>query len=274
MPKTETEIENEWNLRKALVLKEHVIDARQVLAKAKAKTDFIVENRIPRGAISMLAGPPGSSKSWLAYDLILSALAGEPSWLGEVMNIKRREEALILNFDNPTNELGRRMRRLGLGYDESRIKFHSPDRNALKLPGSAEDLLAMVDAIKPTIVLCDSLRQSHTSDENDSGEMAEIMGHFKTWVQDSGASVILIHHTNKDTLATGTGSVRGSVEIPASCDAIVEIGRAEKGISEARWTKHRGWMLSEQDESRRFRLIDEGDETFLEYVEPRTKRNG
>lgn len=266
MAKTELEIEHEWNIRKALVVKPPIlIGAQAVLDQAKLRPDFLVENRITRGSICMLAGPPGSSKSWLAYDLAIGLAQGGSDWIGQAMNARAREKILILNYDNPTPELGRRMLRLGLEGSDT-IQFHSPEREPLKLMTAFEDLQAMAAAVMPSLIIVDSLRQAHTSDENDSGDMAAVMGQFKVWVQETKATVLLIHHTSKDQLASGTATVRGSVEIPASCDVIIEVGAADRGISEARWTKHRSWPMSDSEEALRFAVKDYGEETRVEAV--------
>src|SRR4051812_44807051 len=107
MARSELEIEHEWNIRKALIIKPPIlIGPREVLAAAKTTPDFLVDQRVPRGAITMLAGPPGSSKSWLAYDLAISLAQGGGQWIGRPLASRPgRERVLILNYDNPTPEL-------------------------------------------------------------------------------------------------------------------------------------------------------------------------
>ena len=95
---------------------------------------------VPSRAITLLLGPPGSGKSWLAYSLALAVARGD-RWLG-IEPPARQGPVLILNYDNPTPEMGRRFKKLGMTAADP-IWFHSVDRGQLTMPASAGILSAM-----------------------------------------------------------------------------------------------------------------------------------
>jgi hypothetical protein len=120
----------------------------------------------------------------------------------------------------------------------------------LRLPAAFEPLEALVYALRPNIILIDSMRQSNTADESDSQEMAEVMGNLRQ-LAEHGAAVVVIHHTRKND-----DQLRGSTEIEAGTDAIINVS---DGI--ANWAKTRGWEMA--DPNLAFPLDDDGDATYL-----------
>jgi RecA-family ATPase len=232
-----------------------LIGARALLAAAEVRTDFLIPDAIPAHAITLMIGVPGSGKSWLAYALAMSAIHGE-EWLG--IAPERTGRVLVLNYDNPTPEAGRRFMRLGLTLeDEGQFFIHSVDQGSLKLPKARAEIRGIVDELRPVLVLVDSLRQAHTCDENSSQEMAEVMDCLKD-VAKLGAAVVVIHHSLKSSEAIGVGKARGTGEIPASADAQISITG-----DVADWDKHRSWAMSPEDARIGFEIVDRGARTFV-----------
>lgn len=265
----------EWEARKARMLRPPwVIGAGEMLRAAEVETPFLVPAAVPAGAITLIVGEPGAKKSWLAYGLALAVAAaaeGDRSrseWLGlPVTPQGPTGSVLVLNYDNPTNECGRRFKRLGMKESDP-IFFHSVDTAPLRLMQHAEDVEAMVAALRPSLVVADSLRQSHESDENSSKEMADVMSVYKK-LRAYNCAVVVVHHTRKGELESpGVARARGSSEISASTDAQIDVSRSGSAdVDNAVWTKHRGWVLSELEETKSFEVADIGDRTVLRVVE-------
>lgn len=242
-----------------------IIGAAALAAKASIKTAFLVEGAIPSRDITIITAPPGSMKSWLAYDLVMATVRGRP-WLG--FQAPQQGSGLVLNYDNPTSEVGRRFLRLGMGpEDEGRLHFHSVDVGLrLQLPGHYRNLLAVVERLQPKIIMIDSMRQSHTNDENDSKQMGEIMGQLKS-LYAFGASVIICHHST-----IGTGRTRGSGEIDGSVTCHIALDG-----DTARWEKHRSWEqrppeMPPWEEGIRFAVTDAGELTHVTRLPPRERK--
>jgi RecA-family ATPase len=234
-----------------------IVGAAAIIKAAATRTAFLIQDRIPARAITFIVGAPGEAKSWLAYSLAIAVMHGTP-WLG-CDNTTSPGPALFLNYDNPTPELGRRMLRLGLDPTDPAF-FHSVEVNPLQLPEAHEDLLAIVDNLKPVITVVDSFRQAHVSNENDSGEMAIVMRAMKA-LTSRGSAVVIVHHASKSLEAQGAAKARGAGEIIASADAAIMVAN-----SVASWEKVRSWQLPDIEAAIPFRLVDRGDRTYVEVV--------
>jgi RecA-family ATPase len=256
-----------WDERvREIVRPPWMLDAKALLAKATLQTLFLADAAVPAGAITIFCGPPGAKKSWLAYSLAIAVAQGG-EWLGSRVTPRGpTNNTLVLNYDNPTPELGRRFMRLGMQPDDP-IHFHSVELDPFRLPQYADEVRALVSHYRPSLVIVDSLRQAQTEDENDSKVMADIMRTYKS-LYAHGAAVVIIHHAGKGALTEGVNKVRGSSEIAGSADAVVDVIQATADTPDmAIWTKHRSWQLEVYEEARAFELKDHGESTILTLKE-------
>lgn len=237
----------------------YLMDAGTLIDRSSTETPFVIDQIIPDEGICFLAGKPGSMKSWLAYDAALAVCRGRP-WLG--FDVPKAGNVLVLNFDNPSHELGRRFVRLGLKR-EDKIMFHSPAATLpreglpamLQLPDSLTALQLIMIRLRPMLVLVDSYRQSHTGDEHSSRDMGRIMSCLRS-LTGYGASILVLHHLRKQGQQkddVDDEPLRGSTEIQASADTILIV----KGDT-ITFNKTRGWRTAIQEI--RF-LVDDPTET-------------
>lgn len=252
----------------------YVRPAGALLEVARDTTPFLVENTLPAGGLVVFAGDPGGGKSWLAYDLALALVQNRP-WLGRKVveaparGSLRGHRVLVLNYDNPDWELGRRFRRLGLKADDP-VYFHSmcskpPPQDLpaiLQLPMSFDPLMAIVDNLAPTLIVVDSMRQAHTLDEDRSADMGRVMACLKG-LMSRGATVLALHHLRKRGAKDVELQTRGSGEIEASCD-VLTIVTGEAAHGKISWKKVRGWLMPDESRHLSFAVSDEGDTTKVE----------
>ena len=265
-----------WAERGATLVDIYVEGAEAVLASARDTTPFLVQDYIPQGGVTFFAGKPGVKKSWLAYDMCIGVVRSE-TWLGQDV-VGDKHSALVLNFDNPKWELGRRFKRLGM-LPEDKIFFHSicsglPPEGLpaiLQLPSAIEAIMAICDQISPSLIVVDSLRQAHTGEEKSSSDMARVMSCLKI-LTSRGATVLALHHLRKsapgETDDSGD-SLRGSTEILASADCSV-IVHEDRCV----WHKTRGWDLIDSRRALPFEVADskkEPSKTFVRSLDPYAK---
>jgi len=73
---------------------------------------------------------------------------------------------------------------------------------------SANETKAMVDACKGArLVIVDPLRRFHGGEENDAAHMSAVVEAFEQLAADTGAAVILSHHTNRSSALAGAGEL-------------------------------------------------------------------
>lgn len=258
--------------RGATLLDIYIKDAAAVLAAARDETPFLVTNYIPQGGVVFFAGKPGAKKSWLAYDLCL-AVVRNAKWLGQKV-VPGKHCALVLNFDNPEWELGRRFKRLGM-EPEDQIFFHSicskpPPEGLpaiLQLPRAGEAVMAICDQISPSLIIVDSFRQAHTEEERSSSGMAHVMSWLKV-LTGRGATVLVLHHLRKSVPGADdvdADAMRGSSEILASADCSVMVYE-----DRCEWKKTRGWEMDDTHRTISFAVEDDANEpyTYVRKVNP------
>lgn len=248
--------EQRYEELKAVAVGRWTIGAGELLALAQPQA-FLIEKAIPKRGITFISGAPGGAKSWAAYGLVMSVIHGTP-WLNRafVDADETTSGVLVLNYDNPTPECARRYEQLGLQPGDP-VRFHTlsisdPNAHELRFPGEEdlEQLHMVVGGLRPKLVLIDSFRQAHLADENDSKAIAEVMRSFRSLLA-FGATVVVLHHTTKSG-----GALRGSGEITAAADAVIEITGDEEGGRCATWTKNRGWPMPMNLKQVAFDLVD------------------
>lgn len=232
-----------------------------VMMMAAPKTEWIVEGIIPRASVTLLAGEPGSYKSWLALTLLRSAVSG-----GKFLD--RECEALsvlYLDRENPLTVVRERLAMLGVESLAGTKIWGGwlPDP-----PPAIGDvrLLEMARERRP-LLLFDSLIRFHSADENSATEMAEVMQNLRA-LANVGATVVALHHKPK---AEGA-HYRGSSDIAGGVDTAFSVSRdRQAGILKLECFKSR--FLEEFSITLRPDLAGTGDFVVTEAPEATAAQN-
>ncbi len=86
--------------------------------------------------------------------------------------------------------------------------------------------------LRPRLLVLNPLVRLHGIDENHAGDVAELLGYFRTLQRELGVAVLLVHHTRKnaaDGVAAGLG-LRGSGDIHAFGDSNLYLWRAKQRL--------------------------------------------
>jgi hypothetical protein len=90
-------------------------------------------------------------------------------------------------------------------------------------------LLETTKRLRPRLLLLDPLVRLHGIDENNAGEVAELLAYFRSLQRQLDLSVLLVHHTRKNAtggVAAGQG-LRGSGDIHAFGDSNLYLRRTK-----------------------------------------------
>lgn len=178
-----------------------------VLALAAPKADWLVEGLLPAASVTLLAGEPGSYKTWLALAL-LRGVDGGGNFLG-----RRCAETAVLYLDreNPLRVVQERLAVLGIRAPQRSRIWGGWLPDAPPAIGDAR-LLEIARQRRPLIVF-DSLIRFHDADENSATEMALVMGGMRALAH-AGATVVALHHKPKSegTLYRGSSDIAGGVD--------------------------------------------------------------
>jgi putative DNA primase/helicase len=181
---------------------------------------WCVRGVLPARGLAAIAGPSGSGKSFLAFDMAAAIARGE-RWFGQ------RVESAPVVYVALEGEAGYALRMQAweahhgqrLPIDE-RFNFFARAPFKLTEAQDVEDLASVVPA--GAVVIIDTLnRAAPESDENSSRDMGLILEAAKRLQALTGGLVVLVHHTGKDE----SKGLRGHSSLFAALDAVVTVSR-------------------------------------------------
>lgn len=199
---------------------------------------WLVKGALPNGGFSVIYGAPGSSKSFLTLDLALSIAHGR-DWFGhrvtagpvlyvagegasgmlQRMKAWRQERA-----GDPAMPFALIPRQLNL--------FDDDDDTDMLLADIAQQAQRLGEPVR--LIVFDTLsRMIGTGDEDRAAEVSQVVQRCARLQTETGAHVLIVHHSGKDQ-ARG---MRGSNALLAAADATVEVKQFDSGLCEAKFTK-------------------------------------
>jgi hypothetical protein len=185
-----------------------------------------IERHIQTDTVNLLYGPFGTCKSFLALDMGLSVASGKP-FLGifGVMQspvcyiaaegqagLKKRIHAWCEHHRQPPPE------QFCVIPEVFDLSEEDEYREAMRI---AKDVLGTV----PSLIFVDTLaRHFGCRDENSTKDMSGFVNSITTMGRETGAAIVVLHHTGKD-LDKGP---RGNVALPAACDTMIATAGSTK----------------------------------------------
>jgi RecA-family ATPase len=165
----------------------------------------------------LVFGKGGIGKTWLVLDMARCVGSGKP-WLGFDTT---KSPIIFIDFENPLAVLNSRTQILGDAEDVYFWRAHNDKLKAPKLDSKNWEQYKSLP--KGAVLIFDTLRASQGKDENASIDMNLIMGRLKE-LRDLGFTIILLHHTPKNT----DHVPKGSTAIVDLADHILGLTRVKK----------------------------------------------
>lgn len=186
-------------------------------AVARTRPEELINGFVPSGGVMVLAGAPGTGKSFVALSWA-AAIAEGASWFGQ--EVRQAPVAYVLgegwgSFGDRIGAWkavnGRPMSDAVHFVDGASLGIDLIDREWV------ERLIGQLRWINPGLVIIDTFSMlARVSNENDNAEVAAVMANVNAIVQATGATVMLIHHVTKTTR-----SVRGASAFVGNADTVV-----------------------------------------------------
>jgi len=222
--------------------------------------EWLVENTIPAGSMSMVYGPAGAGKSFIALDICGRVACGLP-WGGQAA----KKAKVLYVAGEGTAGLPARVRALKAallregwraggqeGRDAVAASLADNLRFMLDMPAAAsqKDMKAFAAAARGfDLMAFDTFwRLSAGFEENSSREAGLALRAVEEAA--GGAAIMLVHHSSK------AGGARGSAALTAAMDAVIAV-EAEEGVIETRMEKQKdaggwpakSWTLQPEEDS-------------------------
>ena len=184
--------------------------------------EWIVRGVLPRAELCVVYGESGSGKSFLVLDLCAAVTRGI-DWRGQRTAAGR----VVYVCAEGAGGFKARLRAYAQGHNCDLPDLPSVIPDAPNLL-EAKDAAALAHGIlswgKPDLVVIDTLSATTPGGNENSGEdMGRVLSHCKFLHNKTGALVLLVHHSGKDS----TKGARGWSGLRAAADAEIEITRNE-----------------------------------------------
>ena len=189
-----------------------IITMDQVKAE---KIDWLWDNRIPIGRLTLLDGDPGSGKSFLSLEIASRVSRGEALPFGG----KKRSPANVLLMsceDGYSDTVRPRLDRLGA--DVSRIAIPNPQRGLSTTMLNASFIEQAVKELGPSLVVIDPIVAFAGRKNTDkANEVRELLSPLMSIAERYALACLVIRHFTKQVDAKAMYRGGGSVDFMAAC---------------------------------------------------------
>jgi hypothetical protein len=182
----------------------------------------------------VIGGAPKCAKTWLGLDIALSVATGT-ACLGRY-TVSKPGPVLVYLAEDALPVVRERIEGMARhrGLDLGSVEVHVITAPALRLDRGRDRarLRETTKELRPKLLLLDPLVRLHGIDENHAGEVAELLGYFRSLQRQLDLSVLLVHHTRKSAaggVAAGQG-LRGSSDIHAFGDSNLYLRRSREHL--------------------------------------------
>lgn len=210
------------------------IPLSEIAPQPSSAAGYIVKGLLLNRTYAMFYGAPGEGKTFAAMDIAYNVAAGS-QWMDRRV---RQGSVLYVGFE-AYGGLANRARALRQKYGENVPLYFTPGGFNLRLLEGRRALGEIIAAMpeKPKLIVFDTFAYALAGgDENSAQDVGAFNEAAQALIQSTGACVLLVHHTGKDT----SKGARGSSALPAAMDT--EIAIADGAITP---TKQREIELGE-----------------------------
>ena len=190
------------------------IDILHAFENEPPPLDFVLPGLLA-GTVGGIVSPGGAGKSMLALELsILVATGHDLSGFGGGVD-RHTGRVCFLAAEDPSDALQHRLHSLGQHMSAVLREQFAESFEIEPLAGKQADLdrpdwLAFVESMATgrRLMFLDTLRRFHELDENDSGQMAHLVGVLEGVAARTGCAMVFLHHASKSAAMNGQGDMQ------------------------------------------------------------------
>lgn len=186
---------------------------------------WLIKDLLPPGLV-FIGAPPKAGKSTFEMILTLLVSGHQCAALPPYLSVVEQSGTVIgFSYEATAGEL-RHMCEEGLGTmvkdDKSILIADDPWLFRLDDVDGAARLMGWLEERKPKMCFLDPLRDFHSLDEKDSGDMIRLLRPLQRWAKDHDSALVVVHHTKKKEEGDYTpNDLRGSSAIFGAADAVI-----------------------------------------------------
>ena len=197
------------------------------------RPDYIVDGLLVGGARMVLGGEPKKAlKTWLLMQMGLCIATGQ-DFLG--FKVPAAKRVLFYSGEEPRWRVQERLEKIGsgLGITDLDTPFFIAGDDVgqirIDLTEHIDNLIELAKELKVDVVILEPFRRLHHAEENASSEIAPILDELTRLTRETGAAVVMSHHTVKNKEAKGAAALRGSGDLRSWYDVGMFSEARDKG---------------------------------------------
>lgn len=163
--------------------------------------NWIVPSLLARQSIGFVAGLPETMKTWLLIDLAVECARGGGMWLNRFPC--KKAKVLFIDQERFKGETQRRFRAVIAAKDLNpkdlggSLFIRCGTTTRINLENSFQAFRKELADLRPELVVIDSFVSFHTIEENNRGEVQEVIERLKQLRNEFGCTFVFIDHENK-----------------------------------------------------------------------------
>jgi RecA-family ATPase len=204
------------------------------------------------GTVGVLVAPGATGKSYWALQAAMAVSCGIPGGDLIALSPTRTGAVAYLAGEDPEPALLHRLYNIGQHLDPSAQANIAENLTVESLMGECLDVMdeqqmkRMIDDYSGyRLIILDTLSRIHRLDENSNGDMAQVITSLERLAVKTGASVLYLHHVNKNSAREGQAdqqqASRGAsalVDNPRWCGYVARMSEKEASqLSERRFER-------------------------------------
>jgi hypothetical protein len=198
------------------------LDIAGLLSQPAPDIDWLWYGLAERGTVVQVHGDGGVGKSINVLAFVRAAVGGHP-FLGH-STVPGGIRAVIIDGENGTAELHRRLERLDYAAVADRVRYLQADDAIFDQPDQAEQtLIAHINDQLAEVCILDSQRALWPGEENEAGPVRRFYSMLRRVANATAATILIVHHDNK------SGGYSGSTDLNAGVDSRLHLTRDDSG---------------------------------------------
>lgn len=215
------------------------------------------------GFLIWVLGPPKTGKSLLALDMAM-AIADKKSSDWCEFPVGMHSRVLFLSAEGGPKLLQDRQNKREQNPEDI-IYWWPQNGQKIDVAERPQDLVQMIKDAKAEVVFLDPLVKFHSLDENSTKDMALLMKRLQEIRLETGAAIVMVHHTRKKGQNSKAGSAmeaRGSSVIWGEVDSTLVLEKASNHKNklnldfELRWSEAPAMHVLGRNPDLRFLVLD------------------
>lgn len=185
-----------------------------LLAKPEVPIDWVWQDRLAAGTLSLIVSKPKVGKSTMARNLALAVARGE-SFLGAAT---KGGPVLYMVLEERVEDMTADFRIMGA---------NSADGITVATAGQVSRVVATLRELKPRLVVVDPMiRLVKIHDQNSYCELYNVLGPLVDVARETGTHILCLHHSPKNAKEDTIDSPLGSTAIAAAMSTVFAMQRS------------------------------------------------